>query len=192
MKKILFIVSFLFFNIAYTQSIDFVYVNLKDCNKDCRNNFKVSLTSIIENTDSIFLYVSNAQNPEVFSLKEDIKSNIDRLLRKQYQVPILLEDLKLVSNYLNDYNFIDLTTEPDEKINFHFYFESNRFVRNNFSLDFINQILLSNNCIVDKSLKSYASVLVYFKDFQVKTSYNLRLKNKKQDIKNLGYEVKNY
>ena len=93
---------------------------------------------------------------------------------------------------MNDYNLIDLTTEPEEKINFHFYFESNRFVRNPYSIDFINQILLSNNCIVDKRLTSYASVLVYFKDFQVDSSYNLRLKNKKQDIKNLGYEIKNF
>ena len=65
MKKIFYSCIFVFIKIAYTQTIDFVYIDLKGCDKDCRNNSEASLTSIVENTDSVFIYVSNGQT-EVF------------------------------------------------------------------------------------------------------------------------------
>ena len=187
-KNILFVFLLILSLPSISQSIDFVYVDLNDCDLNCRDEFKSNFSSFLEQADSVLLYISNDQNPFVSTNVDEIKNNLDMLLRKQFKSPIFIEDLKLVSKYLNEYNFIDLTDIEVNKINFHFYFESNRLVRNFQGASFVNQILLSNNCKLNGSIVKNASVMVYLKKFQVESRYNTGLRYKINELKSFGYE----
>jgi len=176
---------------VFSQTLDFVYVDLKNCDSDCRESFKKSLMSITDSSDSIFVYFSNDLDPFVSVSRDEVISDIDMLLRKQFKSPLFIEDLNLVSDYLSKYNFIDLNNNVDQ-IDFHFFMESNRLVRESQVSSFINQVLLSNDCLSDRSLRDNTSVKIYLKKFQIDPKFNLGLKHKKNELKDIGYEVISY
>lgn len=176
---------------VFSQTLDFVYVDLKNCDSDCRESFKTSLMSITDSSDSIFVFFSNDLDPFVSVSRDEVTNDIDMLLRKQFKSPLFIEDLKLVSDYLNKYNFFDLNNHVDQ-MDFHFFMESNRLVRESQVTSFINQVLLSNNCITNRNLRDNTSVKIHLKNFQIDPKFNLGLKYKKNELKDIGYEVISY
>ena len=99
--------------------------------------------------------------------------------------------MEQINDALSAINFIDLTVDSKDSIDFHFYFESNRFVKSRKVESFIKEVLLTNNSM-DKTSSKTKRVIIHLKKFQVDSKYNLDLKNKKNKLKENGYVFRGF
>jgi hypothetical protein len=177
---------------SFSQSkLDFVYMDLEGCNKDCRKAIEIDFSSIAQHSDSLFIYVSNGVSPFFTNDKGNALNFIEPILRKQVVSPIFSDDMEQINDALSAINFIDLTVDSKDSIDFHFYFESNRFVKSRKVESFIKEVLLTNNSM-DKSHSETKRVIIHLKKFQVDSKYNLDLKNKKNKLKENGYVFRGF